>query len=145
MLRRQSRDTNRNIKRSVYCQYEQYSLTFRALALRQRETSHKLHKYLHASRVSVHASNTFPFIAISNRFSRCLDHCIRSFRSLFESISIGPSSVSLMLTKGQRSKRQTLLSVLAVHQPFYISICIILWLTTDDLSQQGVKLGPSSE
>ena len=28
------------------------------------------------------------------------------------------------LTKGQRSKRYTLLSVLAVHQPFYISICI---------------------
>ena len=26
-----------NIKRSVYCQYGQYSLTFRALALRQRE------------------------------------------------------------------------------------------------------------
>ena len=30
--------TNRNIKWSVYCQYGQYSLTFRALALRQRET-----------------------------------------------------------------------------------------------------------
>ena len=28
------------------------------------------------------------------------------------------------LTKGQRSKRYTLLSVLAVRQPFYISICI---------------------
>ena len=38
MLRRQSRDTDRNIKRLVYCQYRQYSLTFRALALRQRET-----------------------------------------------------------------------------------------------------------
>ena len=38
VLRRQSRDTNRNIKRSVYCQYGWYSLTFRALALRQRET-----------------------------------------------------------------------------------------------------------
>ena len=37
-LQRQSRDTNQNIKRSVYCQYGQYSLTFRALALRQRET-----------------------------------------------------------------------------------------------------------
>ena len=31
VLRRQSRDTNRNIKRSVYCQYGEYSLTFRAL------------------------------------------------------------------------------------------------------------------
>ena len=29
--------TNRNIKRSVYCQYGYNSLTFRALALRQRE------------------------------------------------------------------------------------------------------------
>ena len=28
------------------------------------------------------------------------------------------------LTTGLRSKRQTLLSILAVHQPFYISICI---------------------
>ena len=37
VLRRQSRDTNRNINRSVYCQYGQYSVTFRALALRQRE------------------------------------------------------------------------------------------------------------
>ena len=35
VLRRQSRDRNRNIKRSVYCQYGQYGLTFRALALRQ--------------------------------------------------------------------------------------------------------------
>ena len=33
VLRRQSRDTNRNIKRLVYCQYGWYSLTFRALAL----------------------------------------------------------------------------------------------------------------
>ena len=39
VLRRQSRDTNRNIKRSVYCQYGEYNLTFRALALRQRETN----------------------------------------------------------------------------------------------------------
>ena len=29
------------------------------------------------------------------------------------------------LTKGQRSKRWTILSVLAVHQPCYISICIL--------------------
>ena len=36
--RRQSRDTNRNIKWSVYWQYGWHSLTFRALALRQRET-----------------------------------------------------------------------------------------------------------
>ena len=39
VLRRQSRDTNRNIERSIYCQYGYYSLTFRALALRQRETA----------------------------------------------------------------------------------------------------------
>ena len=38
MLRRQSKDTYQNIKRSVYCQYGYYSLAFRALALRQRET-----------------------------------------------------------------------------------------------------------
>ena len=35
VLRKQSRDTNRNIKRSVYCQYGFYSLMFRALALRE--------------------------------------------------------------------------------------------------------------
>ena len=33
-----SADTNRNIKMSVYCHYGQHSLTFRALALRQRKT-----------------------------------------------------------------------------------------------------------
>ena len=39
--------------------------------------------------------------------------------------SIGPSSAGLFsLTKGQHSKRYTLLSVSAVHQPFHISICI---------------------
>ena len=60
-----------SIKRSVYCQYGQYGLTFRALVLHQS------------------------FLRLV--FSR---------------------------TKGQRSKRQTILSVLAVHRPFYISICI---------------------
>ena len=40
--------------------------------------------------------------------------------------SVGPSSKKNLfsLKKGQCSKRQTILSVLAVHQPFYISICI---------------------
>ena len=33
-------------------------------------------------------SSTLPFLAVSNRFSCCLDHCFRSFRSLFESILI---------------------------------------------------------
>ena len=32
--------------------------------------------------VCVYASSTLPFIAVSNRFSRCLDHCFRSFRSI---------------------------------------------------------------
>ena len=60
VLRRQSRDTNRNIKRSVYCQYGQYSLTF--------------------------------------------------------------GTLTLSLTKGQCSKRQTILSVLGVYRHFYILI-----------------------
>ena len=38
--------------------------------------------------VCVYASSTLPFIAVSNRFSRCLDHCFRSFPSLFKSTSI---------------------------------------------------------
>ena len=38
--------------------------------------------------VCVYASSTLAFIAVSNRFSRFLDHCFCSFRSLFESISI---------------------------------------------------------
>ena len=42
VLRRQSRDTNRNIKRLVYCQCGQHSLTLRALALRQRETGNPI-------------------------------------------------------------------------------------------------------
>ena len=33
----------------------------------------------------VYASSTRPFVAVSNNFSRCLDYCFRSFRSLFES------------------------------------------------------------
>ena len=70
---RQSRVTNRNIKWSLYCQYGQYSLTFRALALRQR---HKKHFF--------------------------------------------------SVTKGQCSKRYTILSVLVVHLPLYISISIYL-------------------
>ena len=36
----------------------------------------------------VNASSTLHFIAVSNRFNRCLDHCFCSFRSPFESISL---------------------------------------------------------
>ena len=45
-------DTNRNIKRSVYCHYGLYSLTFRALALRQRETGFSLTKFLSDERAN---------------------------------------------------------------------------------------------
>ena len=56
----------------------------------------------------------------------------RDFKNLF---TTSPSSergkkggerwgFSFSLTKGQRFKRWTLLSVLAVHRPFHISICI---------------------
>ena len=38
VLRRQSRERNRNTKRSVYCQYGKYSLTFPALTLPHRQT-----------------------------------------------------------------------------------------------------------
>ena len=40
--------------------------------------------------------------------------------------ALAPSSEKscFSLTKGQHSKRYTILSVLAVHQPFYTSICI---------------------
>ena len=38
--------------------------------------------------VCVYASSTLPFIVVSNRFSHCLDHWFRLFRSLFKSISI---------------------------------------------------------
>ena len=38
--------------------------------------------------VCAYALSTLPFIAVSNRFSRCLNHCMfRSFQSLFESTS----------------------------------------------------------
>ena len=43
-MRRQSRDTNWNIKRSGYWQYGECSLAFRALAFRQRETENKFKK-----------------------------------------------------------------------------------------------------
>ena len=45
--------------------------------------------------VCVYASSTVPFIAVSNRFSHCLDHCFRSFRSLFASISIDCKTLEL--------------------------------------------------
>ena len=38
------------------------------------------------------------------------------------------NSLGFSLTKGQRSKRQTILSVLAVHRPFYISIYIYIYI-----------------
>ena len=38
--------------------------------------------------VCVYVLSTLSFITVSNRVSRCLNHCFRSFRSLFESISI---------------------------------------------------------
>ena len=43
----------------------------------------------------VNASSTLHFIAVSNRFNRCLDHCFCSFRSLFESISIEYTTLEL--------------------------------------------------
>ena len=52
--------------------------------------AHKQNKYPHASFVC-----TLPFIAVSNRFSLCLDHCFHSFRSLFESISIDYKTLEL--------------------------------------------------
>ena len=54
-----------------------------------------------ATQISVHfvcvqyASSTLHFIAVSNRFSRCLDHCFRLLRSLFESISIDYKTLEL--------------------------------------------------
>ena len=50
-----------------------------------------LHPYLRF--VCVYAPSTFPFIAISNRFSRCLDNCFRSFRLLFESTVEFPAPI----------------------------------------------------
>ena len=45
--------------------------------------------------VCVYASSTLPSIAVSNCFSRCLDHCFCSFRPLFESISINYRALEL--------------------------------------------------
>ena len=48
--------------------------------------------------------------------------------------------ISFSLTKGRRSRRWTLLSISAVHQLFYISICI--WtLPTADTTFIKLKLG----
>ena len=62
----------------------------------------------------------------TNRNMKWLVNC--QYGSIVQSnvSSIGPSSdrSCFSLTKGQCSKRQTVLSALAVHQPFYISICI---------------------
>ena len=49
--------------------------------------------------------------------------------------SVGPSSERKPLTKGQRSKRYIILSVLAVHRPFYISI----WLRRNWPSFQNIN------
>ena len=45
--------------------------------------------------VCVYASSTLPFIAVSNHFSRCLDHCFCSFPLLFEFISIDYKTLEL--------------------------------------------------
>ena len=45
--------------------------------------------------VCLYVWSTVPLNAVSNRFSRCLDHCFRSFRSLFESISIDYKTLEL--------------------------------------------------
>ena len=49
--------------------------------------------------VCVYASSTLPFIVVFNRFSRCLGHCFRSFRSRFESISM-----NLLQNTGQNTR-----------------------------------------
>ena len=47
-------------------------------------SAHKQHKVSYASFVC-----TLPFIAVSNSFSRCLDHCFRSFQSITKHWSTG--------------------------------------------------------
>ena len=46
---------------------------------------------------TLRASFNVPFIAVSNSFSRYLDHSFRSFRSLFESISIDYKTLQLTI------------------------------------------------
>ena len=102
---------NRNIKRLVYCQYGQYSLTFRALTLRQRETG-----FTFVSLLCLYAAHyvyfTYCFYGwyfltpITTRFYICLSpffsiHFILRFANIYlksKQKKVGVSSVGPMHT-----------------------------------------------
>ena len=95
----------------VFCQLLEYFLSLRSFAhsncanfnqaaLRavlklENMSSSTQAKQISVRFICVYASSTLPFIAVSNRFSRCLEHCLCSFRSLFESISIDYKTLEL--------------------------------------------------
>ena len=81
--------TRRKLKRGNSLLYSAYLFVFHsrsACAVLKPENmssnAMKQHKYPNTLRLLF----TLPSIAVSNYFSRCLDHCLRSFRSLFEYI-----------------------------------------------------------
>ena len=57
-------DTNRNIKSLVHCQYEQYSLARRALALRQREAGQSRVQQLGAPCITIKMAHQLKLIII---------------------------------------------------------------------------------
>ena len=69
--------TNRNIKRLVYCRYRKQSLTFRAVALCQRETWNnyytilisKLLSITHGNEIRYRAWHVFALMAVKKRIS----------------------------------------------------------------------------
>ena len=69
--------------------------------------------------VCVYVPSTLPFIAVSNRLSRCLDHCFRSFRSLFKLISIDYKTLEHCHPRVALKSSLIILSVLSSHLFLY--------------------------
>ena len=88
----------------------------RAVLKPQNISSSSQATQISVSFVCVYASSTLPFIAVFNRFSRCLDHCFRSFQSLFKSISID---------------YKTLVINYFVFETFYCCLFGHLWVVLD--------------
>ena len=128
MLRRQSRDTNRNIKRLVYCQYGRVKSNVSSVKGPTLETKGQLTKNQHSKR-RTNTRNEEPTLETKDQHSK------RRVNARNEGSTLETKG---QLTKDQHSKRRVnARNERPTHdQPFYISMC-----TCNDLSElfQGSK------
>ena len=104
VLRRQSRDTNRNIKRSMNCQYGQYDLTFRALALHQRERAYARNVRPYYPVLAVHRRLYILYIYIYSTIYRYVFRCSTAHQcSLVQSGYGMPTIYTQVIVSGNRA------------------------------------------